>query len=75
MQIYITADDATLMQRFRARWEAGQRHPGHLDDLSLADLAANLCGHVYAPLNLDGVLLRVDTARPDAVDLAAIIRA
>ncbi|MFH1085695.1 MAG: hypothetical protein V1772_08035, partial [Chloroflexota bacterium] len=74
VQVYCTADDATLLESFRARWEMGQRHPGHLDDLTLADMAANLREHVYSPLALVGPLLRVDTTDPAAVDVGVIIK-
>ena len=76
LQVCCHADGEVQLRRFLAR--AGTRHPGHRDDERLADLRARLLGPPPPAMDLPGVVLHYDSARPgdDGIDavLAAITR-
>ena len=60
VQILCKAGFDVLMQRFVARAETGQRHPGHVDLKSLEEIGKELREGVFA-LPLSGQLLEFDT--------------
>jgi predicted kinase len=65
-QLLCTAPDEVLLERYATR----RRHAGHLDDQVLAELrAGTLRG--YAPLDLDGELIQLDTSAD--IDLASVL--
>jgi len=72
-QVHCDAPAEVLLQRFRDRWEAGQRHPGHDDSTKIATVAASLREQCYGPLRLPGPLLRLDTTDLARVDLHALV--
>jgi len=70
--VYCEAARAETIRRYVARFERGERHPGHHDAAALPEIAANLDAGVYAPLALAIPTLRVDTTHGYAPDLPAI---
>ena len=72
IQVHCTAQEETLLQRFGRRWRAGRRHPGHADDRAEPAIAERIRAGAYAPLALDGPLVRVDTTDDRYVDHEAI---
>ncbi len=75
LQLYCTAAPDVLTQRYRARWQNGERHPGHVEDTRLADFDAALRADAYAPLSVGGRMLTVDTTDFAAVDEQALVAA
>jgi len=78
LQIYCTATPEKIRERFAARARDGTRHPGHVDDSTTAEVEAGLDAGRWAPLDLDGERIDVDTttnAPVDVVSIAAIVRA
>jgi len=73
LQVHCTAPVPVLMERFRARWAAGKRHPGHADGRHDATIERNLRQGVYGILHTDGPLLQLDTSDWDAVDVTDIV--
>jgi predicted kinase len=71
-QIRCVAHGDVLVERIRARIRLGQRHPGHCDDVSEADLATVRTRGDIEPLPIGGDLLTVDTTVPAAIDMAAV---
>ena len=58
VQVYCTAPDDTLLERFRERAAEGRRHPGHaVGEAAEADLAAGLREGRWEPLDLPGPLV------------------
>jgi hypothetical protein len=63
VQVYCTARDDALLERFRDRAQEGSRHPGHAEgEDAEADLAAGLREGRWARLDLPGPL--VEYRRP-----------
>lgn len=62
IQLHCSAAPELLIERFRRRWAAGLRHPGHADDRTEAAVAERIRAGVYGPLALRGPLMRVDTS-------------
>jgi len=68
-QVHCDAPAEVLLQRFVARWETGQRHPGHDDKSKIETIATNLRGQCYGPLDLPGPLFSLDTTDFMQIDL------
>ncbi len=62
-----------LLARYAAR--AGSRHPGHLDEQRIADIASAVSAGRYRPLGLGEDLVVVDTTSFDDVDADALSQA
>lgn len=61
IQIICQAPAELLFQRFRQRAETGQRHEGHVDLSSLAELQASLQPQRPVQLQIEGSVIPVDT--------------
>ena len=73
LQVVCSAPPEVLLQRFRARWAAGERHPGHGDDAKTDRIAESLAGQRYGPLHLPGPVIRVDTTDLHQVDVDVVL--
>ncbi|MBE8523063.1 hypothetical protein ILP97_37170 [Amycolatopsis sp. H6(2020)] len=74
VQVQLTSDGPTLLDRFAARAATGDRHPGHGDQNNLDEFSAELLAGAYEPLSVPGEVLTIDATDPAAVpvgDLAA----
>ena len=71
-QILCRTESTVLLERFRSRWLAGERHPGHVDEAVYADFARDGMGN-YEPLPLDGTTVIIDTTDLSSIDHASII--
>jgi|tagenome__1003787_1003787.scaffolds.fasta_scaffold19845339_2 predicted kinase len=61
VQIHCGGDTAELVEKFRERSAAGERHPGHDDDPEDADeVRRKIEAGFWEPLDLPGELIRVD---------------
>lgn len=72
-QIFCEAESETLLRRFAGRWNAGERHPGHVEADQLASFAATHLSGAYAPLAIGGRLHTLDTTDFDRLDLAPLL--
>ena len=70
LQLHCRADDEELVRRFAACADDGSRHAGHGDAAQVEAFRAVLGDGRPEVLDLDGVVLEVDTGRPGAVDAA-----
>jgi predicted kinase len=76
IEVYCSARDEILWERFRARREAGGRHQGHVGfedrDVFLVDLKQR----PHGPLRLGGPIIEIDTTDewPDARAVAGRLR-
>ncbi len=68
LQVLCVADGEILVERFRRRWESGERHPGHVDDQSFAEIRRTLLPGRLPPLDLDGPLIEIDTTDFSKID-------
>lgn len=73
IQIVCDADRETLFQRFRARADSGNRHPGHGDHDVLEELYANLADDSSQILEIGGSVIEVDTTDFASVDYQKIL--
>jgi predicted kinase len=70
VQIFCTAPVDVILERYSLR----PRHPGHLDAEIVAELRERLATDEWRPLDLDGMLIEVDTTmHVDAKSLAATV--
>jgi predicted kinase len=75
VQVLCEADVETLYARFKGRAESGERHPGHVDQVLLADFQRVCQEGNWQPLAIAGAVVRVDMRDFAAVDHAAIVEA
>lgn len=76
VEVHCATAPQEMARRFRRRWERGERHPGHTG--VYADEAVYLAEfgrRDFAPLEESDIVIRVDTATPDSVDLQGIVTA
>ncbi len=72
-QIYCHASAGVIRARYAARAAQQQRHPGHVDHLYHPnEMARTVVDGTYAPLDIGGRLIEVDTSGPGAVDIEAL---
>ena len=72
LQIYCRTDPETLWQRFVTR--AGERHPGHTDQLYLEEFRQLLQAPPPGPLDIGGEFVEVDTTDYAAIDYGQLRR-
>lgn len=72
--IHCEAPRSVTLERYRARDQAGERHPVHLDAERVEDLTAKLDAGDFEPLDLPWPTLRVDTADGFRPSLTEIVR-
>lgn len=75
VQILCWTKGEQLIERFKLRLDANQRHPGHVDHLAWAELQPVLLQGRQAPLELPCPLIEVDTTDFSQVDYTAILAA
>jgi predicted kinase len=74
VQIYCHADDAVIIQRFKARAMVDERHVSHIEgEEGLSDLMKRLKDKQASTLDLQGRVINVDTTDFGDVDYAQII--
>ncbi len=60
-QIICKAEGRVLFERFKARAESGNRHPGHVDTLNYKEFENSLLTDDAEPLSIEGKIIEVDT--------------
>jgi predicted kinase len=68
LQIYCRAEGAVLAERVKRRWEAGQRHRGHMEHLRVFDPTLPIPPDYLQPLPLDGHVIEVNTTNFETID-------
>ena len=61
IQVECRADTAVLLDRFKARTESGERHPGHIDHVTYPEVVADLVNNIYGPLDVADSVYDLDT--------------
>jgi predicted kinase len=74
IEIQCVAEGNIIVERYRQRWEAGTRHPGHVDPETYDELRPTLLMGRLPPLGLQGEYIEVETTDFEKVDVAAIIQ-
>jgi predicted kinase len=74
IEIQCVADGDIIVERYRLRWEAGNRHPGHVDPETYAELLPALSLGRLPRLGLQGEYFEVNTTSFEKVDVEGILR-
>jgi predicted kinase len=72
-QVHCVAPTSLVLARYRARAEAGKRHPVHTDAEAFAELQNRIDAGGGEPLSIAGELLQVDTTDGLQPNLAEIL--
>jgi len=74
IQIICNSDKDTLFERFVARSQSGQRHPGHGDEAVLDSLRRHLAQERSPQMELEGAVINVDTTDFSKIDYPMILK-
>jgi predicted kinase len=72
-QVQCIAAGEILFQRFKARAESGERHPGHVDYLNYAEFQSTLTRPRHYTLEIGGSTVEVDTTDFQQIDYERLI--
>jgi predicted kinase len=75
LQVVLKCERDALAQRFRARWNGGARHPGHVDHLSSDEELAAILARDYRALDIGGRVIEIDTTDFGKIDYAELFHA
>ena len=73
-QVICRVDPETQRERYMERWRTGQRHPGHVDDVSIVDVSREPHS-LYDPMPLDGSVTEIDTTDWNTIDYDGLLAA
>jgi predicted kinase len=73
-QIHCHAQPEVLLERFRARWESGSRHPGHADNVTLPEMEQLVYQKPFR-LELVGTTWNLDTSNLENLETASLFAA
>jgi predicted kinase len=74
MQIHCVTRPEVLLERFKSRWNSGERHPGHADEVMLPEMEL-LVKQKILPLELPGPVFELDTTDLANLETAALFAA
>lgn len=76
LQIHCDADINVLYERYCARVESGERHPGHVDHSFSRELFVSIFSQdKFAPMEIGGTVIQLDTTDFASLDFDAIRKA
>ncbi len=75
VQVFCHAPLHELRERFRQRVASGQRHPGHRDESNTEELDRLIESGTFAPLEVEGELIRINTGAAYAGDFRSTYQA
>ncbi len=73
VQIYFTAAEEILYDRFKRRVGSGDRHPGHNDENVTLEKFAHTIQNKFGPLKINGRLIQINTNDFEKVDMNRLI--
>jgi predicted kinase len=68
IEVHCYAAGNVLVERYLGRVRSGQRHPGHVDEITINEQRERLLAAVPAPLMLGGAEVLVNTTDPALID-------
>jgi predicted kinase len=71
VQIHCVTQPEILLERFRKRWERGERHPGHADHVTMPEMES-LVKQKILPLELPGPVFGLDTTDLEHLETAPL---
>ncbi len=73
IQILLKAEGRVLIERVKARWQSGARHPGHVEHLRYDEQFSALRAGRLEPMDIGGHVLEVDTTDFARVDYPVLV--
>ncbi|MGE5224964.1 MAG: AAA family ATPase [Omnitrophica WOR_2 bacterium] len=72
LEVLCQCDGGILYERFKRRWESGERHPGHVDNTTYEELKDILLKGSIPPLGLSGEVIKMDTTDFERIDFPVL---
>jgi predicted kinase len=73
-EIQCQAEGEVLLQRFKRRADSGERHPGHVDQVTITELRDTLRKGEQPPLGLGREVFKIDTTDFSTIDYPTLYR-
>lgn len=73
LQIMCRTEGDVLLERYQERWQSGTRHPGHVENDTIADLEPTLLKGYHESMPIGGTVLEVDTTDFKKIDYATLL--
>ena len=74
VQVHCVTQPEVLLERFRNRWERGERHPGHADHITMPEMES-LVKQKIPPLERPGSVFELDTTDLANLETSALFAA
>jgi predicted kinase len=74
LQIHCVTQPEILLERFKSRWNSGERHPGHADHVTMPEMES-LVRQKILPLELPGPVFELDTTDLEHLETSALFAA
>lgn len=71
-EIQCQADGEVLLERFKQRADSGERHPGHVDHVTISELSQSLRKGQQPPLEIGAMIFTIDTSDFSNIDYPSL---
>lgn len=68
VEIFLETEPSVLFERYKARWNSGERHRGHVDNERFLEFEKKLKEDVLLPLGISDKMIKIDTTDFNKVD-------
>lgn len=72
VEVFFEAEPSVLYERFKARWNSGERHRGHVDNERFLEFEKKLKEDVLLPLGISDKIIKIDTTDFASVDYGSL---
>lgn len=72
IEVFLETDPTILFERFKKRWESGERHRGHVDNERFDEFEKKLKEDILLPLGIGDKIIKVDTTDFNKVDYGSL---
>lgn len=73
VQVLCRAEGRVLIERYRARNDSGERHPGHIQTDLMAEVEEHLAQGTWTPVAIESGVIEVDTSDPATLNYDTVL--
>lgn len=73
VELFLATDASVLIERFKKRWDSGERHRGHAEDERFAEFELQFKTIPLGPLNLSEKVMKINTNDFNQIDFETVI--
>ena len=61
IEIFLESEPSVLFERYKKRWDSGERHRGHVDHERFEEFQHKLMNDTLMPLEISDKIIRINT--------------